>query len=169
MEVVVLIRCVFLHLVTKWLIFVWNYKRMQVTLVHCSLRHIGEKLWKGQVFFSCINIPKRIVTMWKMTIFITFFDIMSIFHFEFIPQGQTVSQAYYVEILMCLHETVYRKKSELWLSDWILQHDNAPAHKVLCVTCSFWPKNQLLKWSTHPTPLIWLWMTSGCVQKYSLP
>jgi hypothetical protein len=25
-------------------------------------------------------------------------------------------------------------------------------------------KNQLLKWKTHPLPLIWLRMTSGCLQ-----
>jgi hypothetical protein len=30
-----------------------------------------------------------------------------------------------------LHEAVRRKRPELWLSDWILSHDNAPAHKVL--------------------------------------
>jgi hypothetical protein len=44
----------------------------------------------------------------------------------------SISQAYYVEILNQLHEAVHRKRPELW-PDWILPHDNAPAHKALSV------------------------------------
>jgi hypothetical protein len=71
--------------------------------------------------------------------FITFFNIKGTVHFEFIPQGQTSGQAYYVKILKWLHEAVYRKRPELWPSDGILHHDNAPAHKAL--SNSFWSKN----------------------------
>jgi hypothetical protein len=66
------------------------------------------------------------------TMLITFFDIKGIVHFEFLPQGQAVNQAYYVEILKNLHEAVHRKRPELWPSDWILHHDNAaPACEAL--------------------------------------
>jgi hypothetical protein len=61
---------------------------------------------------------------------ITFFDIKSIVHFEFIPQGQSVTQAYCVEILNRLHEAVSRKRPELWPSDWFLHHDRASANKA---------------------------------------
>jgi hypothetical protein len=44
----------------------------------------------------------------------TFLDINGTLHFEFIPQGQTVNQTYYVEILKQLPEDVYRKRSEFW-------------------------------------------------------
>jgi hypothetical protein len=64
---------------------------------------------------------------------ITFFDMKGVLHIEFIPQGQIVNQIYYVEILKLLHKTVYRKRPELWVSDWILLRDNAPAHKALSV------------------------------------
>jgi len=50
-----------------------------------------------------------------------------------IPHGQTVNQAYYVEILEWLIEAVRRKMPELWPNDWILHHDKAPAHKALSV------------------------------------
>jgi hypothetical protein len=33
------------------------------------------------------------------TMLITFFNIKGTVHFEFIPQGQAVNQAYYVEIM----------------------------------------------------------------------
>jgi len=45
------------------------------------------------------------------TVLITFFNINGIVHFEFIPQSQTVNQAYYVEILKWLCEAVCRKKA----------------------------------------------------------
>jgi len=70
------------------------------------------------------------------TVLLSFFNIEGIVHFEFIPQGQTVNQAHYVEILKQLHETVYRKMSELWPYNWILHCDNALAHEAPSVIVS---------------------------------
>jgi hypothetical protein len=64
---------------------------------------------------------------------ITFFDIRRIVHFQFIPQDQTVNQDYCMEILKRLHEAMRTKRPELWPSDWILHHYNAPANKALSV------------------------------------
>jgi hypothetical protein len=47
------------------------------------------------------------------TMLIIFFNIQGIVCFEFITQGRTVNQAYYVEILKWLCETVHRKRSGL--------------------------------------------------------
>jgi hypothetical protein len=46
---------------------------------------------------------------------------------------QRVNEAYYVQILKRLREAVRRKRPKLWPNDWILQYDNAPAHKALSV------------------------------------
>jgi hypothetical protein len=61
------------------------------------------------------------------TILITFFSVKGIIHFKFIPQSQTVTQAYYVEIMKLLCEAVHRKRPEFWPNTWILHHDVAPS------------------------------------------
>jgi hypothetical protein len=94
----------------------------------------GEAV-KGQVFLSGIS-GSNDVRMSKSrmeAVLITFFDIKDVVRFEFIPQDQTVNKAYYVEISKRLSEIVRRRKPELSPNNWILHHDNAPAHKTLSV------------------------------------
>lgn len=63
-----------------------------------------------------------------------FFDCKGIVHYEFIPQGRTVNKDMYVDILKRLREAVRQKRPELWgAKNWILHHDNAPAHRSLLV------------------------------------
>jgi hypothetical protein len=46
-------------------------------------------------------------------VLITFFDVKGTVLYEFIPQGETVNQAYHVETLKRLREAVSRKRPEL--------------------------------------------------------
>ena len=81
---------------------------------------------------------------------ICFFDIKGLVHFEFEPQGQTVKQMFYLEVLMRLHDAVQRKCPELWRSgQWLLYQDNAPAHTALNVR-QFLTKNGMTTASYPP-------------------
>jgi len=68
---------------------------------------------------------------------------------------QTLNQAYYVEILKRSCEAVHRESPETWSKEWILHHENAPAHKAPSSSSS--SKIRQLK----PISLIWAQKTSG--------
>jgi hypothetical protein len=79
------------------------------------------------------------------TTLITFFNIKDTVHFEFIPQGKTVNQAYYslAQQLDSLH------------------HDNYLAHKAFSIKQFLAPKS-ITEMKTHHIPLIWFRRTSNC-------
>ena len=61
-----------------------------------------------------------------------FFDVHGIAHAEFLPQGQTIHQHVYKNILQHLMRSVREKRRELWETrSWLLHHDKAPAHIAL--------------------------------------
>jgi histone-lysine N-methyltransferase SETMAR len=65
---------------------------------------------------------------------IALFDKEGIVHTEFVPQGQTVNQNLYIEVMRRLREEVRRKHPAMWASsDWLIHHDNASAHTALSV------------------------------------
>ena len=58
--------------------------------------------------------------------------IGGIIHYEFVPNGQTVHQVFYLEVLKGLREKVRRKQPEIFANkSWILHHNNATAHTAL--------------------------------------
>jgi len=60
---------------------------------------------------------------------IVFFDMEGIVHYEYVPQGQTVNQQFYLQVLKCLRLAVSHKRPQKWVvGAWALHHDNAPAH-----------------------------------------
>ena len=61
-----------------------------------------------------------------------FFDASGVVHDEYLSEGSTVNQTYYIEVLKRLRDAIQRKRPELWRSgDWFFHHDNAPAHSAL--------------------------------------
>ena len=67
------------------------------------------------------------------TMLIVFFDVRGIVHFEFVPQRQTLSAAFYLEALKRLKHRVARVRPHI-KDVCKLQHDNAPSHMALEVT-----------------------------------
>jgi hypothetical protein len=47
-------------------------------------------------------------------IMIVFFNIRGVIMIELVPEGQTVNQKYYLEVLTELRERVRKKRPELW-------------------------------------------------------
>jgi len=67
-------------------------------------------------------------------IMIVFFDIRGVIYIDWVPEGQTVNQVYYKNVLTTLRERVRRRRPDMWKkASWILHHDNAPAHNALSV------------------------------------
>ena len=65
---------------------------------------------------------------------INFFDQKGLVHHEFVPEGQTVNQHFYKEVLGRLHDRVRRSRRNLWENhSCLLHHDDAPAHTALNV------------------------------------
>ena len=53
---------------------------------------------------------------------------------DWVPEGQTINQVYYKEVLTNLRERVRRRRPEMWKNGaWVLHQDNAPAHNALSV------------------------------------
>ena len=74
---------------------------------------------------------------------IAFFDVRGIVHKEFLPQGQTINQHIYKDILRRLMQSVREKRQELWdEKSWVLHHDNAPSHNALSIR-EFLAKNNI--------------------------
>jgi len=63
---------------------------------------------------------------------IVFFDCRGIVHKEFVPPGLTVNHAFYKDVLERLRKRVQRVRMDI-ADDWVLHHDNAPAHTALSI------------------------------------
>ena len=79
---------------------------------------------------------------------ICFFDSERTVHTEFVPQGQTVNQFYYREILERLRKRVVHMRPST-ANNWMLHHDNAPCHMAISVI-EFLAKKGILWFHSPP-------------------
>ncbi|UYV76060.1 hypothetical protein LAZ67_13002356, partial [Cordylochernes scorpioides] len=79
-----------------------------------------------------------------------FFDCRGVVHHEFLLQGRTVNKEYYLQVMRNLREAIRQKRPDLWKNkNWLLHHDNAPAHTSLLVR-EFLAKNNTLMMPQPP-------------------
>ena len=65
---------------------------------------------------------------------IVFFDVHGIVFLEFLPQGQTINQNVYKDILRRFMSSVQEKKRKLLeMKSWLLHHDNASVHNTFSI------------------------------------
>ncbi|UYV71850.1 hypothetical protein LAZ67_9000665 [Cordylochernes scorpioides] len=74
------------------------------------------------------------MSKWRIkTMIIVFFDIRGIVHCEFVPQGQIVNSAFYLEVLRRLKRRIARVRTDI--KDTVkLHHDNATSHTAFIIT-----------------------------------
>ncbi|UYV85133.1 hypothetical protein LAZ67_X004692 [Cordylochernes scorpioides] len=92
-----------------------------------------------------------------------FFDCRGVVHHEFLPQGRTVNKEYYLQVMRNLREAIRQKRPDLWKNkNWLLHHDNAPAHTSLLVRDFLAKNNTLMMPRSHRIPQIWPPVTFSC-------
>jgi len=83
----------------------------------------------------CITTPKKSKNeqvKYKIHAHVLFFYCQGIVHTEFVPQGQTVNQFYYHEILERLRKRVVHMRPSI-ANKWMLHHGNSPSHMAISV------------------------------------
>ncbi|UYV66759.1 hypothetical protein LAZ67_4002783 [Cordylochernes scorpioides] len=92
------------------------------------------------------------------TMIIVFFDIRGIVHCEFVPQGQTINSAFYLEVLRRLKRRIAHVKTDI--KDKVkFHHDNATFHTAFIIT------NFLARSNTPVIPLTPLTVDLGQIRR----
>ncbi|UYV72145.1 hypothetical protein LAZ67_9001957 [Cordylochernes scorpioides] len=95
---------------------------------------IGSKMLSWEMKNGCTDMIPRLRGNQTTCLLITFFDVKGLVHYEFVPEGQTINQQYYLDVLRRLREAVRQKRPKKWHpKNWLLHHDNALPHTAVTV------------------------------------
>ena len=93
---------------------------------------------------------------------IVFFDMEGIVHYEYVQQGQTVNQQFYLQVLKRLRLAVSLRGHKNWRQGPGRYIATMHQHTQHNPSRYFWQVIAFLSFSNHPTPLTWLRVTFGC-------
>ena len=77
-------------------------------------------------------VRKKHTSRSKVKTMTVFSDSRGIVHKEFVPPGMTVNQVFYRDLMERLWKRVQRVRPDI-ADNWVLHHDNAPAHTALSI------------------------------------
>ena len=88
----------------------------------------GDETW----VYRCDPEMKRQFSRSKVKVMlIVSFDMEGIVHYEYVLQGQTVNQQFYLQVLKHLRLAISHKRPQKRAAGaWALHHNNAPAHST---------------------------------------
>jgi hypothetical protein len=121
--------------------------------------------------FTQAEIKPKMSNKKNKIILICFLDIRYIIHFEFLPEGTTVIQTFYMESLKSSIDSVRRKRGRLRTDRSLsLRHENAPAYYSLlvpqCLAGKGIPAADNLPYAPDLAPAaFWLFRNSKSVRK----
>lgn len=75
---------------------------------------LRQNKWKTQMSPRPQKIARQVKSHIKTMLICLFFNIRGVLHAEFVPPGQTVNQAFYLEVLKRLYNSVRQKIPDLW-------------------------------------------------------
>ena len=119
----------------KWMTNSWKRSSQEIShgFFNMILRQ-SNKVISGKVRFHQDPKKHRMQRSQAKVMLITFFDHHRLVNHKFVPQGQTVNQQFYKEVLTCLVNKISQKQRDSWAGKTrILHHDNAPAYTALSV------------------------------------
>jgi len=163
----------FLCLVTKmsdqfleeWINIILCEIRKQCKWHLCNvLQGLWDRSYEKDKCFWLVQTVKRKLTFWNHNSVHSFFDINVLFTLNSSPNAKQSTK-----LIIWKNWSGYLK---LWVEK-CLNYDPVIGFSTMTMlqltrnsqSCSSWPKNPLLKLNTHPIPLIWLQMASGCFQE----
>jgi hypothetical protein len=138
-------------------VYVQNRKSVSLlirSVEACSVHRISR--WRGKCSSMCIDFCFRLMKTGAETYEMlhaafgeSCLSRSKTFEWYSCFRGQTVNKEFYNTVLQCLRNATHRHHPEKWCSgNWILHHDNAPAHKAV-TTNKFLAKHNILS-LPHP-------------------